>query len=420
MIPRFRPNLGWRELAAAFGPARRDEIARFERDFAELMGQRHAVAFPYGRTGLTILLEALGLKGREILCPACTCVVVPHAIVTSGNEPVLIDSRASDFNMDLDLAERAITPATGALVATSIFGYPVDLERLETIRRRHPRITIIQDCAHSFAAEWNGRPVQGEGAAAIFGLNVSKLLTSIFGGMVTTDRDHLAERLRHARDRRLHSLGWLRGLRRRIYLASIYPAFNRAVYGLTNRLERSGALDRFTRYYDEAVIDMPDDYLSAMTPIEARVGRIQIERYGEIIARRRQAAAWYEELLGETPALLKPPLVPGATYSHYVCRTGHRDKLIAEMLKRGVQLGRLIDYSIPDMPAYSPRPGSRHDCPVARQMAESVINLPLPVTRREAVHIASCLVEILKDLPHAQGTKCGPYYSSATTRSDAA
>ena len=110
MIPRLKPRLGLRELLAALLPPRRGEVARFEADFAAHMGQRHAVAFPYGRTGLALLLEALGFKGREVICPAYTCVVVPHAVVVSGNEPVFVDSRPDDFNMDLGLAERAIGP----------------------------------------------------------------------------------------------------------------------------------------------------------------------------------------------------------------------------------------------------------------------------------------------------------------------
>jgi dTDP-4-amino-4,6-dideoxygalactose transaminase len=199
MIPRFRPELGLAEVLAALRPSSVEDVARFETAFATEMGQRHAIAFPYGRTGLMLLLEALGLSGKEIICPAYTCVVVPHAIVKSGNRPLFVDSRESDCNMDLDLAEAAIGPNTGALIATSIFGHPVDLDRLDVITARHPNLVIIQDCAHSYAAEWRGRPVQQAGRASIFGINISKTATSIFGGMVTTDDADLATRLRELR-----------------------------------------------------------------------------------------------------------------------------------------------------------------------------------------------------------------------------
>ena len=307
MIPRLKPTWGPLEVLAALRPPRADDVARFEAAFAREMGQRHAVAFPYGRTGLMLLLEALGLRDREVICPAYTCVVVPHAVVYSGNRPVFVDSAPESFNMDLEQAEAAITQHTGALIATSIFGYPVDLDRLDALRRRHPNLCVIQDCAHSFAAEWQGRPVQREGVAAIFGLNISKLMTSIFGGMVTTDDDALAERLRELRAERLHPAGWGKGLRRLLYLFATMVAFWPPVFGLVNSLERSGLLDRFVRYYDAGRIDMPADYLQAMCNVEARVGAVQLGRYREIVRQRRDTAAWYDVHLRDIAGLELPP-----------------------------------------------------------------------------------------------------------------
>lgn len=378
MIPRLKPALSWREVFAALTPPRSADVERFEAAFAQEMGQRHAIAFPYGRTGLLLLLEAMGLKGREILCPAYTCVVVPHAVVVSGNEPVFVDSQDHDFNMDLGLAEKLISANTGAILATSIFGYPVDLDRLDAIRRRHPQVKIIQDCAHSFAAEWNGRPVQQAGDAAIYGLNISKLMTSIFGGMVTTDNDALAARVRALRDERLRPATLAKSVRRILYLLAVYPAFWGPIYALVNRLERSGLLDRFVRYYDEAKIDMPPDYLERMTRVEARVGLAQTKKYRRIVAARQQIASLYDEQLRDSEQLRLPPIVEGATYSHYVPRVENREAVVADALGRGVQLGILIDYSVPEMPGYRARAAGRPpDCPVAHNMARTSINLPV-------------------------------------------
>ena len=377
MIPRLRPEMGWAELAAAFTLPAKDDVERFETSFAELMGQKHAIAFPYGRTGLALLLEAMGVEGREVICPAYTCVVVAHAIVASGNEPVFVDSQEADFNMNLDRVEELITEKTGAIVATSLFGYPVDLERLGQIRSRHAGIRIIQDCAHSFTASWRSRPVQKAGDAAVFGLNISKLIHSIFGGMITTDRDDLASELRRLRGRKLSEPGWSKSWRRRFYLAAASAAFAGPAYGWVHALERAGLLSRFVDYYDEAVIQMPEDYLVGLTRVEARVGQAQIARYGEIIRKRRQAAAFYDEHLRGVPGLRLPPLVEGATYSHYVPRIERREELIRFAFRHGVQLGRLIEYSIPEMTAYRAREGSRVPCPVAGQLARTAVNLPV-------------------------------------------
>jgi perosamine synthetase len=373
---------------------RRDDVDRFEELFAREMGQRHAVAFPYGRTGLLLLLEAMGIKGTEILCPAYTCVVVAHAIVLSGNSPVFVDSEPGGFNMDFEAAAAMITDKTAAIIPTSIFGYPVDLDKLQTIRALHPQVKIIQDCAHSFAAEWKGRPVQQNGDAAIFGLNISKVMTSIFGGMVTTDDDHLAMRLRTLRTQRLKPATMRKSMRRLLYLLATYPAFWSPLYGIVNRLERAGLLGRFVRYYDEQKIDMPTDYLEQMSGVEARVGIAQTLKYRHIVARRRDTAKVYDQRLRGLAGLRLPPLVDGATYSHYVVRVEEREALLAAALTRGVELGRQIDYSIPDMSAYRRSvDADSMACPVASYLAKSSVNLPLSV----GPDMATRTLQVLRD-----------------------
>jgi len=377
MIPRFKPTIGLPEWKAILTPSRPDAVERYEAAFAAHMGQRHAVALAYGRTGLLVLLKALGIKDKEIICPAYTCVVVPHAIVESGNEPVFVDSSEHDFNMDLDLAEAAITKDTVAIIATSIFGYPVDLDRLDLLHKKFPQLLVIQDCAHSFDATWHGRPVQQAGEAAIFGLNISKNIHSIFGGMVTTDNDNLAARIRAVRTLIQRPAPLTKSLKRHLYLAATAVAFTEPMYGLINAMERRRILDRFTKYYDENIIDLPADHAVAMTPVEAEVGLAQIPRAHTITAIRREAAKMYHQGLNASTRLRLPPLVEGATYSHFVALADNRDDLLEQALIRGVQLGRLIEYSIPEMAAYQNRPGARHACPVAKSFAEHAVNLPV-------------------------------------------
>jgi len=375
MISRLKPTIGAKEFVAAFHPPCPNDIERFERSFAELMGQKHALAFPYGRTGLMLLLEALGLDDKEIICPAYTCVVVPHAITYSGNKPVFIDCEADGFNMDLNIAEQAINEKTGAIIATSLFGYPVNLDQLDEIRKKHPHIFIIQDCAHSFAAKWNGRAVQKEGIAALFGLNISKTLTSVFGGMITTDNEDIYQKLKTIRNQKLKRPGWRKGFRRLLYLMAVYPTFWEPFYGLINRLERSGLLDDFVQYYDETKIDMPSGYLEGMCGVEARVGKANIDRYETIIDKREAAAKYYFERLTAKPDFRLPPEVKGATYSHFVVKVDDRDKWLQRAIRKSIQLGWLIEYNIPEMEAYgNHRP---EDFPVAAAYAKAMINLPV-------------------------------------------
>jgi len=375
MIPRLKPELGFAEIAAALHLPRSDDVINYETEFAELMQQSFALAFPYGRTGLLLLLEALEFKNREIICPAYTCVVVPHAIVLSGNKPVFVDCAENEFNMDLEQAEAAITEKTAAIIATSLFGYPVNLDALAAIKKRHPKIDIIQDCAHSFGAEWSGRPVQKEGVAAIFGLNISKILTSVFGGMVTTDSPELFEKLKRLRQEKLLPVNWLKGFRRLLYLLATNVAFWQPVYGFINALERSGALDYFVRYYDDAEIDMPPDYLKKMCALEARVGSTYLRRYPDLIQKRRAAAQFYQENLGDIKNIRLPKLVEGVTYSHYVVRVQMRDYWLDACIRKGVQLGWLIEYNIPEMPSYGAH--APEEFPIAADYARTTVNLPV-------------------------------------------
>ena len=384
MIPRLRPAIGPSELLGAF--LARHSVEDFEREFAETMKQSCAIAFPYGRTAQRLLLEALDLAGREIILPAYTCVVVAHAIVLAGAKPVFIDSEAGGFNMDLDKAEAAITADTGAIIATSIHGYPVNLDRLDALSARNPNVEIIQDCAHSFAAEWKGRPVQKAGRAAIFGLNVSKLMTSVFGGMITTDDADLAAHLREIRDARLDLRGG-RGFRRAVYLAAASVALSPPVFGAVKQISNLGLIDRFVRYYDETLIDMPADSMIQIGRAEASVGVRQCARYPEIIASRRKIAAYYDEAFADIRGNGRPPLVDGATYSHYVLRVNEPDRMVAEAARHGIELGRLIDYCIPDMPAYTNLAEHQGPFPETRHLNQSVVNLPIWVNEKQAERI---------------------------------
>jgi len=392
VIPRLKPALGHEELVAALRFSSSRDIEDFEASFAAKMDSRFAVAFPYGRTGLLLLLEVLGIREKEVIVPAYTCVVVPHAVVYSGNRPVFVDSQLSDFNMDLGRIPDVVTRNTGAIVATSIFGYPCDLDILDEIRERlNDRIPIIQDCAHCFGAEWKGRAVRKAGVAAVYGLNISKVITSIFGGMVTTDDERLYVSLRRLRDERVTLATWTKSFRRCLYLMAVYLAFTEWAYGAVITMERAGFLKRFTDYYDANCVDMPADYLAGITSLEARVGSANLQRYDDIVRRRRETAAFYFKNL-QMEEFHLPPDVEGATYSHFVVRVPDRTRWLRQCLTKGLQLGQLIEYSIPELPAYGMNKPERF--PVAAGFARTTINLPVWGDRKMAAEVARKIREV--------------------------
>lgn len=386
MIPRLKPDLRMADLAALWpSGTRADNVARFEQAFAELAGQRHAIAFPYGRTAQIAVLRALDRPGKQVICPSYTCVVVAHAIVKAGMEPIFVDSDPVDFNMDWQFVEQATGPETAAVIATSIFGHPVTGPGFQTYRAAHPDVTVLQDCAHSFFAGDAHR----EGLAAFYGLNISKLITSVFGGMVTTDDDAFATRVRQARDAMTNPEGAGREIRRALYLIASMVALSRTAYGLVNRLERLSLLDRFVKYYDPSIVDLPEDAFSAMGSIEARIGIRQCARYDGVVQHRRALAELYHERLDGVGDLVLPPRDPGMTVSHYVVRTGQAERIKRQCLAGGVQLGELIDYDIADMPSYAD--ARYHGEKRSRAFPEQVINLPVHrgVSERDAESIAT-------------------------------
>ena len=189
------------------------------------------------------------------------------------------------------------------------------------------------------------------GDAALYGLNISKVITSIFGGMITTSDENLYNKIKKYRDAHFKKYGFVKTLCRLLYIMAVYPAFNERLFGLVYWLqEHTPLLNRLTKaYHLDDKIHFPPDYLDQMLPIEARVGLVQLKKYPEIVEKRREAAAFYDQNLPAREGWIKPPLVNGATYSHYVVRVPNRDACIMEMAAKGVHLGELIQYSVPNM-----------------------------------------------------------------------
>jgi len=386
MIPRFKPWLGWAELGALF-KSNKGAVTQFERAFAEKFQAVDAVAFPYGRSSQWAFFNAVGVKNAEIIMPAYTCSVVAHAVTLSGNTPRFIDIDLHDYNMNLEAAEAAINEHTRAIIATHTFGYPQDLDRLEAMIKRAEskyghKIWLMQDCCHAFGAEWNGRLIGTSGDVAVYALNISKMITSIFGGMLTFQDQELADKVRAWRDANYRPAGWIKAIQRRLYLLAVYVVFNEKIYGLTWWLqEKTPLLNHYTKsYHLDDKIHFPPDYLDRMLDVEAAVGLAQLERYDAIIARRRANAEWYDQHLKRRKGWVFPPIVKGATYSHYVVHVPARKPVLHEWADKGVHLGELIQYSIPLLPEY--RKQSHAACLRAEEESLYTINFPVtePVT----------------------------------------
>ncbi len=381
MIPRLKPYLGKEEILTIF-KSRKLAVQRFEQSFAAQFHSSHAISFSYGRSALWAFLNALELENIEVVQPAYTCSVVAHATVLSGNFPVFVDNTLTDYNMDIDLLADAITPNTRVVIPTHLFGYPMDIDKVDDIvhhaeRQYGHKIWVIQDCAHSFDARFRGKTVTNAGDGAIFGLGISKQITSIFGGVFTTNDEVTAKKVREFRDRNFRKPSWKKSTLRYLYLLAVYPAFQPSFYGLVYWMqEKTPFLNRLTKaYHLDEKIHFPPDYLDQMTDIEALVGLEQLKKYADVRSKRIEIAKKYFNEIYSTNEWVLPPEIDGATYSHFVIRTEARDHLLESFASQGIQLGQLIEYSMPHHPAYEKYTKDK-PFPNSSLCSNSMINLP--------------------------------------------
>jgi len=282
--------------------------------------------------------------------------------------------------MDIEGMRRAINKKTRVVIPTHLFGYPMDVNAVDAIvkdaeQKYGHKIYVVQDCAHSFGSKWGGELVTKYGDAALFGLNISKTVSSIFGGMIITNNKQIADELRSFRGKNFKKKGFGKTFKRFLYLLSTYFTFNSYIYYWVNKLERYGLIDRFVKYYDESEIDFPLDWDEMPAEIEARVGLANLDKYDEIIQRRIDSARRYFMHFKDSPDIRLPPDDKGATFSHFVVLVEEKDKWLREYLMNGVQLGWLIEYSIPEMQAYGGH--EPEEFAIAAKYARTTINFPV-------------------------------------------
>ncbi|RME41014.1 MAG: DegT/DnrJ/EryC1/StrS family aminotransferase [Caldilineae bacterium] len=205
-LPFMRPTLpNWHTVSGAVQElfdtgmlTKGRHVRQFEEKVACYLGVRHAVAVSSCTAGLMLVYRALGLKG-EVLVPSFTFMATVHPLLWLGVTPVFVDIDPHTWNVDPARLEEAITPRTTAIVAVHVFGNPANIEALEAIAARH-NLLLLFDAAHGFGALHNGSPVGRYGAAEVFSTSPTKLLVTGEGGIVATNRDDLARRVRIGRE----------------------------------------------------------------------------------------------------------------------------------------------------------------------------------------------------------------------------
>lgn len=383
------------------GPA----VAAFERSFAGRIGAGKAVSFAAGRVGLYGILRCLGIgAGDDVLVPVPTHIVVANAVRYTGARPVYVDCDLASYNIDLDLARRLVTPRTRALLVQHTFGIPVDMARAQVLADRNG-LHLIEDCVHALGATFGGRQVGTFGQAAFFSTEETKTISTTMGGIVTTDDEALAGRLREFQlaCRAPSASQAARNLVKLVmYHALTEPhahVLARAAY------EASGRHHPLPRPVEAPELrgERPADFARRLSNGQAAVGLTQLAALDANLAHRRHVAGQYRALLAPHGFRLpEPPPGAGPALVRYPVWVDDRAATQRELAPRAVP-GTWFTSVLEE--AVDPRCGGylRGSCPRAEEAARHLVNLPTHrrIGERDAEEIAGRVLA-------AQGRRARP------------
>ena len=306
-IPLSRPSITPEDVEAvlavlqtptlSIGP----QVRAFEEAMAAYTGVAEAVAVNSGTSGLHISLAAAGVgPGDEVITSPFSFVASANCAIYQGAKPVFVDIEADTLNIDPSKIEAAITPRTKAIVPVDVFGQPANIDAIAEIARQH-NLTIVQDACEAIGAERNGQRVGShpDVASAVFAFYPNKQMTTGEGGIVVTDDTEFAKVLRSLANQGRDDAGtWMNHVR----------------LGFNYRLDE----------------------------MSAALGCTQVSRLDEILARRAQVAAWYDERFAAVDGIEVPYVAPETTrmsWFVYVIRIPEhvdRDALIPALQAEGV------------------------------------------------------------------------------------
>ena len=342
-------------------------VRAFEASFAEYVGARHAIALNSCTAALHLALESLGITAcDEVLVPTMTFAATAEVVRYLGARPVLIDCEGESLNLSTEEVRRFLSEqaektsdgarnrATGARIRAMIpvhyGGLPCDMDALTELADEYG-LELIEDAAHAFPASYQGRKVGTFGAASAFSFYATKNLTTGEGGMLTTDDDRIAERVRLMSLHGISKDAWLRYTSQGSWYYEIVEA----------------------------------GYKYNMTDIAAALGIEQLRRADQLWRRRRELAGRYTRALSTIPELQVPSDSADSEHGwHLYPMRLHLDKLrisradfILELKAFGI--GTSVHFIPLHLhPYYRENFGSRaEDFPVASREYERIISLPL-------------------------------------------
>jgi len=323
-------------------------IRQFEEAFARRAGREHAVSASYGRMAFYYILKALDLpKGSEIVMPALTFWVVPALARVAGLKVVFADVDPDTFTLDPGSFERAMTPATRAVVPTHLYGLPCDMDAIMQIASRN-NLRVIEDCAHALGATYKGQPVGTIGDAGFFSFQTLKPLNCYGGGMALIADTELAKRVRALAERepwpdqkRVENRLLVGRLQRMFIKPWVFTISAFPILWVSSLI---GANPDVYLWEEIRGLDpLPDSYTERFPNVQAAIGLAALDKLDEWTEATRRHARTMDQALGTLSGIITPKIPPDRTHVYYqYCVYGpKRDELVVRCVRRGIDIETL-------------------------------------------------------------------------------
>ena len=173
--------------------SRGKELDEFEQALAQYLGVKYVVTVNSGTAAIEVAFRAMGIEKKEVITTTTSCAPSANGIIHAGNKPVLVDVSPINYNLDANQIEKHITSETAAIMPVHIYGRPCNMDKVMAIARKH-NLPVVEDCAQSMGATWNGKLTGTFGDVGCFSLNVIKLITTGEGGFIATNNAEIARR----------------------------------------------------------------------------------------------------------------------------------------------------------------------------------------------------------------------------------
>jgi len=341
-------------------------VEKFESSFADFCGARHAVSCCNGTVALHLAMVALGLgPGDEVIVPTLTFVATANVVRYCGARPIFVDVEPDSWTMNSALIEEKITARTRGIIVVHLYGHPGDLDPILSLARRHG-LFVVEDAAEAHGAEYKDSKVGALADVGAFSFYGNKAITTGEGGMLATNNDELASKL---------------------------------------RLLRGQGMDPQRRYWHPIV-----GYNYRMTNLAAAVGLGQLEKVEWHLERRASVAKQYRNLLKKVPGVSWQSDQEWAKRIYWMFSITldetslGRDDVMAQLQELGVET-RPVFYPMHLLPPYRDD-ADKTTYPVAERIARLGFSLPTwaGLTDEDLQYVTNCLARVLdRNASQSQG-----------------